>query len=80
MSIEKAKEAHKSLLKTASKFISPSLKEYFRNKADSSFERIKDSKNESVFQKYISEQNELNNVLDRVVGVYNMYRDDRSTL
>lgn len=47
-------------------------------KADKAFEKS-DNKS-SDFKKYISEQEELNSVLNRVVGIYNNYRDERSTL
>lgn len=78
MALQKAAEVHSKLLKTASKFLSPALKQYFTRKADRDFEKVK-SAEPSAAQKYIAEQSQLNDSLDRVVGIYNMYRDDRTT-
>lgn len=79
MTLQKASQVHSSLIKTASKFLSPSLREYFTRKANRSFEKAKSS-DESGVQRYIAEQSELNESLNRVVGIYNMYRDSRTTL
>lgn len=79
MSVEKAKEVYSSLMKTASKFLSPSFSQYFARKASTDFSNIKNASSEEI-KRYISEQDELNNVLGRVVGIYNTYRDETSSL
>lgn len=79
MGLQKVSEIHRELIKTASKFLSPSLKAYFTRKANNDLEKLK-SVGSAGTEKYISEQTELNNSLGRVVGIYNMYRDERTTL
>lgn len=79
MPVEKAKEVYSSLLKTASKFLSPSFRQYFSRKAHADFSSIKNASSEEI-KRYISEQDETNNALGRVVGIYNTYRDETSSL
>ncbi len=79
MSIQKAKDIHSKLESTVSKFLSPSIREYFVKKIDRDYRGIVNSGSENI-EKYISERKELNESLNRVVGIYNMYRDNTSTL
>jgi len=79
MSLERASKIHQELIKTAAKFLSPSFRDYFTRKAERDFAKLK-STGPSAAEKYISEQNELKKSLNRVVGLYNCYRDDRTTL
>lgn len=79
MSVEKAKEMYGSLVKTASKFLSPSFSQYFARKARADFNSIKNASSEEI-KRYIAEQERLSNALGRVVGIYNTYRDETSSL
>lgn len=74
-----ANEVYSILKGTISKFISPSLNNYFNRKADFDYENIVKAPKAEI-ERYITEQNDLNSTLNRVVGIYNMYRDDSSTL
>lgn len=79
MALEKAKKIHASLVKAASKFLSPSLKQYFVKKADREFDKISNRPEKDV-HKYIEKQKDLKSSLDRVSGIYNTYRDKTATL
>lgn len=79
MPVERAKDVYSSLIKTASRFISPSFSQYFTRKARADFNSIKGASLEKV-EKYIAEQEELSSALGRVVGIYNTYRDETSSL
>lgn len=79
MSIEKARDTYKDVLKTASKFLSPSIRSYFEIKAKNDFETIQKSSKSDVLN-FIEEQKMLNQQLSNVVDIYNRYRDDSTTL
>jgi len=81
-SLAKAEESHKKLLKSASKFLSPSFKEYFMAKANEDYGDFVSNpqKTESLVERYMKKTNEMNDSLERVVGIYNTYRDPYSTL
>lgn len=79
MSLQKAAQVHSSLIKTASKFLSPSIRQYFIRKANNDFESVKKLPDNDI-KNYLSEQKDLTGSLERVVGIYNMYRDESSTL
>lgn len=78
MSVQKASEVHSKLLQTVSKFLSPSLNHYFTQKVNNNFKKIEKSDKKEI-EKYISDQNDLNDSLSRVIGIYNQYRDNTST-
>lgn len=82
MSIQKATDVYERLTNIASKFLSPSFNSYFNKRADLDYNRFRNEypKNKSIAESYIREQTELADSLDRTVGIYNMYRDENSTL
>lgn len=82
MSSQKAHAVFKSLQNTASKFLSPSLRAFFMNKSASDYDSFSRGygKDKSIAEKYIKEQKDLGESLERVVGIYNTYRDSSSTL
>ncbi|KAI4292474.1 hypothetical protein PAPHI01_1748 [Pancytospora philotis] len=75
MSLEKANAAYKTVLSSASKFVSPKFKSFFVAMANDNYHCF--SKNyhndESVAKKYIEKQQGLAAVYDRVAPIYNMY-------
>lgn len=79
MKIEKAKDIYSTLLNTASKFLSPSLKQFFIRKANNDFHKIKGQSPEAI-EKYFKEQKEANESLNRAVSIYNTYYDKSSTI
>lgn len=82
MSLKRANEAYQQVLRSASKFLSPSLKAFFVSKATDDFHcfsrRYKND--ESIAEKYISDHKALSETLDRTSAIYNGYRDSSSTL
>lgn len=80
--MEKANEVYKELLNSASKFLSPSYRNFFTRKAYSDFESLQktSTRDNSAISNYIKEQKDLKDSLDRSSIIYNMYRDPRSTL
>ena len=80
MSLQRAADVHRQLLSVASKFLSPSFRAFFTRKADEDYSALIRSPSESLAQQYISEQLATADGLERVVGIYNAYRDSSSTL
>lgn len=79
MSVQKATDAYSNLISTASKFLSPSIKSFFLRKAEMDFKNSKNLQGSEI-SKYIEEQNSLREQLQKVIGIYNEYRDDTTTL
>ncbi|KAI5153533.1 hypothetical protein ENBRE01_3203 [Enteropsectra breve] len=80
MGVERAKDTYNALIKTASSFLSPSIKSYFVTKARDEYDSLLKRNSPSEAEKYIENQKKLNAELSRVVGIYNTYRDNNSTL
>lgn len=82
MSIKKAKEIYKGVLNSASKFLSPSYRDFFIKKANENYEILlkNNVSDQNILTKYIEDQKVLKEALDRSSLIYNMYRDERSTL
>lgn len=82
MSLEKANDAYQRLLRSASRFLSPSLKAFFVTKATDDFHCFSRNyhNDESIAERYIRSQGASADALDRVSPIYNTYRDSSSTL